>query len=45
MLQNMGYEIGMHFEDDPVQIKEIKKVHPDLYIVHLQREDEEYVTY
>lgn len=31
----MGIDIGMHFEDDPVQISEIKKVHPHLKIVHV----------
>lgn len=45
MLQNMGYEIGLHFEDDPIQIEEIKKVHPNLQVVHLSRENEEYVRY
>jgi hypothetical protein len=45
MLMNMGYEIAMHFEDDPIQIEEIKKVHPNLQIVHLVRENEEYVKY
>ena len=44
-LKDLGYEIVMHFEDDPVQIKEIKKRHPEIYIVHLKRENEEYVKY
>jgi len=30
-----SYIVNIHFEDDPVQINEIKKVHPDLTIVHL----------
>lgn len=38
-LKNMGYDIAMHFEDDPIQIKEIRKDHPDLNIIHLKRED------
>lgn len=45
MLLELGYEIGMHFEDDPIQIAEIKKVHPHLSIVHLVRENEERVKY
>ena len=44
-LKQQGYEIGMHFEDDPVQINEIKKEHPDLNIIHLKRENEEHVKY
>ncbi len=44
-LKDLGYEIGIHFEDDPVQIKEIEKRHPDLSIVHLKRKNEEYVKY
>jgi len=30
-----GHEIEFHFEDDPVQIEEIKKILPDLKIVHV----------
>ena len=44
-LKDLGYEIGIHFEDDPVQIREIEKRHPDLSIVHLKRKNEEYVKY
>ena len=44
-LKDLGYEIGIHLEDDPVQIKEIEKRHPDLSIVHLKRKNEEYVKY
>jgi hypothetical protein len=29
------YDIGIHFEDDPVQIEEIRLVIPNLTIVHL----------
>ena len=44
-LKQQGYKIGMHFEDDPIQINEIKKEHPDLYIIHLTRENEQHVKY
>ena len=33
-----SYKIGLHFEDDPIQIYEIKKVHPELNVIHLVRE-------
>ena len=33
-----SYRIGLHFEDDPIQIEEIKKVHPKLNVIHLVRE-------
>lgn len=39
------YDIGLHFEDDPVQIEQIRKVHPDLGIIHMVREDEQLVKY
>ena len=39
------YKIGMHFEDDPIQIAEIKKLHPNLNIIHLVRDSEEHVKY
>jgi len=39
------YIVGMHFEDDPIQIAEIKKLHPNLNIIHLVRESEEHVKY
>ncbi len=39
------YDIGLHFEDDPVQIEQIRKVHPDLNIIHMVREDEGLVKY
>ena len=32
-------------EDDPIQIAEIKKLHPNLNIIHLVRESEEHVKY
>jgi|694.fasta_scaffold72016_2 hypothetical protein len=34
-LKQQGYDIGVHFEDDEVQIEVIKSIHPDLKIVHL----------
>jgi hypothetical protein len=45
MLQSLGVDIQMHFEDDEVQIKEIKKRCPNLSIVHLKRDNEERVKY
>jgi hypothetical protein len=45
MLKDLGVEIEMHFEDDPIQIKEIKKRCPDISIVHLKRDNEERVKY
>lgn len=44
-LKNLGYEINMHFEDDIVQIKEIKKVHKNLNIIHMVRENEQLIKY
>ena len=40
-----SFDIGLHFEDDPVQIDEIRKMHPDLQIIHMVREDEQLVKY
>jgi hypothetical protein len=34
-LMEMGYEHGVHFEDDEVQIAEIKKLIPEIRIVHV----------
>ena len=31
-----GWQIGIHFEDDEIQIEEIRKKHPDLPIVHVK---------
>lgn len=45
MLKDLGVEIQMHFEDDPIQIKEIQKRCPDISIVHLKRDNEERVKY
>ena len=36
MLKNDGYEIARFFEDDPVQLKLIKKSHPALDVVHIK---------
>ena len=36
MLKNDGYEITRFFEDDPVQLKLIKKSHPKLDVVHIK---------
>lgn len=44
-LKMEGLDIAMHFEDDPVQIAEIEKEHPNLHIIHLKRPNEEYVKY
>jgi hypothetical protein len=35
-LKTVGYEIGIHFEDDPIQAGVIKIIHPELNIVLLQ---------
>lgn len=37
-LLQTGFDIGIHFEDDPIQAEEIRKVHPNLNIVMLQHE-------
>ena len=36
MLKNDGYEITRFFEDDPVQLKLIKKSNPKLDVVHIK---------
>lgn len=33
MLQEDGFEIGIHFEDDPIQAEEIKKICPEVNVV------------
>ena len=35
MLIESGYEIGCHFEDDLVQIDEIRRMLPDLLVIHV----------
>jgi len=34
-LLNTGFKIGIHFEDDPIQIEQIIKIVPQIRIVHL----------
>jgi CDP-glycerol glycerophosphotransferase (TagB/SpsB family) len=34
----MGYRFGCHFEDDPIQAEEIKKIMPHINIVMLQHD-------
>ena len=45
MLKDLGIEVQMHFEDDPIQIKEIQKRCPNVSIVHCKRDNEERVKY
>jgi len=45
MLKDLGIEVQMHFEDDPIQIKEIRKRCPNVSIVHCKRDNEERVKY
>jgi len=45
MLQSLGVDIQMHFEDDTVQIKEIEKRCPNVSVVHVKRKNEERVKY
>ena len=37
-LEEMGYRIGIHFEDDPIQAEEIKKIMPHVNVVLLQHD-------
>lgn len=37
-LEKQGYKIGIHFEDDPIQIIEIKKIVPHVKIVYMQHD-------
>lgn len=37
-LEEMGYKIGVHFEDDPIQAAEIKKIMPHVNVVLLQHD-------
>ena len=39
------YDIGLHFEDDPIQITEILNVYPDHQIIHMVRKGEELLGY
>ena len=45
MLKSLGVEIQIHFEDDPIQIREIEKRCPDVSIIHVKRKNEERVKY
>lgn len=44
-LKEKGYEIGLHFEDDPIQIEAIREAHPNLQIIHMIREGEDLIGY
>ena len=35
-LEEMGYRFGIHFEDDPIQAEEIRKIMPNINIVMLE---------
>jgi hypothetical protein len=37
-LEEQGYKIGIHFEDDPIQIEMIKKIVPHINIVYMQHD-------
>jgi len=37
-LEQLGYCFGIHFEDDPIQAEEIRKIMPDINIVMLQHD-------
>ena len=37
-LEEAGYNIGIHFEDDPIQAEEIKKIMPHVNVVLLQHD-------
>lgn len=37
-LEKLGYNIGIHFEDDPIQSEEIKKLVPHINVVLLQHD-------
>lgn len=37
-LEEIGYRFGCHFEDDPIQAEEIKKIMPHINIVMLQHD-------
>jgi len=38
MLKDLGEDIQIHFEDDPIQIEEIKRLAPWVNIVHLDHD-------
>lgn len=33
LLKDAGFSVGIHFEDDPIQMREIKAVHPEQNVV------------
>tara|TARA_R110000782_G_scaffold21801_4_gene58269 strand:- start:104 stop:490 length:387 start_codon:yes stop_codon:yes gene_type:complete len=35
LIENLGQDIGVHFEDDPIQINEISILMPHIMIVHV----------
>jgi len=37
-LESAGYRFGIHFDDDPIQIKEIKKIMPHIHCVLIQHD-------
>ena len=37
-LEQMGYRFGIHFEDDPIQAEEIRKIMPGINIVMMQHD-------
>jgi len=37
-LEEIGYRIGVHFEDDPIQAEEINKIMPHVNVVLLQHD-------
>lgn len=37
-LEEIGYRFGCHFEDDPIQAEEIKKIMPHINVVLLQHD-------
>ena len=38
LLKDMGYKIGIHFEDDEIQIEEIKRIAPWVNVVHIKHD-------
>lgn len=38
LLEERGYIIGIHFEDDPIQAEEIRKIVPHINVVLLQHD-------
>ncbi len=37
-LENMGYRFGIFFEDDPIQLEQIKKIMPHINVVLLEHD-------